>query len=1384
MAIKGDLTTINLGDIFQTLTVNKKTGVLNIHCGQRHKNIYLRDGEIFTISVSYSEWAFGDFLLKHGFLSNEQYTDIQKAREKDPETSYETILLDRDIFKENQVEDLITLQITEEIYDLFTWDDGEFAFEENDEFLLRKHKSGLTDTRIMINTSGLILEAARRADEWERFKEYIRSSKDIFKKQPFEAGNRPALTLEDDDRIVLEAVNGDKDVSEIAFEISLGIFEVYSSLFKLRRTNLIASLSIEELIEVGRKHMESGNYSKAVKVFERVNEIEEDEPEYISLYAEALEKFGNIRSAAIQYILIGTITATQGDNEQSVNGFRKVIELTPDDTVTRERLAMIYESQKRRQDALVEYRKLAEHYEKNRAYEDAQEALRKVLVIDENDIDARKKLGHILIESGNTGEGIVEYQIAAEKLYETMKPEDLEEALAVYEKIVSVNEESPELRMELANLYTMLEKHKQAVSEYEIIAEIYERMPDTADGGPNSAKWELLIDVYKQILTIDPDNIEAKEKIANALMQAGTSEKAKEQYKNIAQELQEKGDIVRSTEFLQKVTSLEPADLSARFSLASNLISKGKYNDAILEYKGIAIAAKKNNDLDNAEQAYSRIVELNPFEINAHKGLADVYYKQGEVEKSVGKYNDLGMICYGGGLYEPALGSYQLVHNLDPSNKDVLPMMSDLYVKLGDDEQAASILGDLAEMYAKEANFQKACYVYRDAVRISASSTRLLDRALTIALKVDAAQDIVRYGKTLAALYEKEDNLDAAIDVYEKVHRKFPEELQVLGEFARLLEKQGNVARACRYYRELSRYYLQNDLIPQSKEIILKAEKLMPDDTRIQLVLALLAARSGDIKEAQDRFKRILELDPEDVLALKGYGDILVREGSPEKALEHYSTAYSIFEDKQQYDRMVGIQEAILSLKPDDIGEKIKLAEIYEVLGDEIKLNICLSEAAHILIKEGDSETAYSMIRKFLDRNPMMDNVRRTLFNLALEQGDKDFAASEGVRLARHCMERRDFENAEVIIDYVLKFAPQNVYALIERDRIYFEKGDENKGLQSVQESIRVLRDNENYFLLKRHLRDVQKYIPDNAGIHETLGAVYAKEGAFYEAIDEYSIARTLFTQSDNTQGADECSGIIEKLSLREESREKEDGGAEDVAAVFKTYDAASEKEKISAKDRILEVIQDNAFSETNLLKLEKECAARNLESLELEIKQKLVKMFLARDVYTKAKEVFSEAGSYFRDNIEILHLMSMSAEQKGDFRFAGRCLERLFKEYDNSGNTELAVAVCARILSIEPYNKKAVRYIGRFADSKKRFTDDWTKEQEPEPEEGTAADIEKKDTSRKLLELCQSKLKDAPSKGKKFKKMQKKFITGMTEESLGNYDESIRIFSELEKSL
>jgi len=478
----------------------------------------------------------------------------------------------------------------------------------------------------------------------------------------------------------------------------------------------------------------------------------------------------------------------------------------------------------------------------------------------------------------------------------------------------------------------------------------------------------------------------------------------------------------------------------------------------------------------------------------------------------------------------------------------------------------------------------------------------------------------------------------------------------------------------------------------------------------------------------------------------------------------------------------VKVLESIIEIVPGDIQAKVRMAELYEMLGDELKLNTYISDAARMAIAENEKDRAYEMFRVILNRSPRLDNVRRSFFNISLDQGDKEIAAAEGVTLGRHCAERYDFDNAMVIIGYVLKFLPTWSMAHIERDKIHFENGEIEKGLEGLQETIGTLKTEGNFFLLKRHLRDIKKYVPKNSGIHETLGAVYAKEGAFEAALDEFRIAQTLFADSDNAAGAEKFQKIINKLIEKIEGTIAEEAPQTATHAgltdTFKKIDTETESE--TSVETISTLIKENSLKEIELLQIEENCRERGLDDLAAETQRQLVRLYIARGVYTKAREVFESAGKIFEGDIEILQLIADSAERSGDNRFAIGCLNALFKQFDSLGNSELATGICARILSIEPMNKRAIGYVRQFADSKDRLTTE--PENQPALRSSTSYVEEpaKQSESRELSEKCQAQIQNSGLEGDLFDAIQQQFFSGLTEESLGNYDESIRIFTEL----
>jgi hypothetical protein len=129
-----------------------------------------------------------------------------------------------------EIERIIKFKIQEVIDEVFTWQEGEFKFEQS---AVIYPKSLI---KIKLNTENLVLESARRFDEWPRIVSQIPSSDLVYKKV-----DRPELKLKlpDDELQVLSLLDGQRSVNDLVEISGLGKFHTYSSLYHLLTTGQI-----------------------------------------------------------------------------------------------------------------------------------------------------------------------------------------------------------------------------------------------------------------------------------------------------------------------------------------------------------------------------------------------------------------------------------------------------------------------------------------------------------------------------------------------------------------------------------------------------------------------------------------------------------------------------------------------------------------------------------------------------------------------------------------------------------------------------------------------------------------------------------------------------------------------------------------------------------------------------------------------------------------------------------------------------------------------------------------------------------------------------------------------------------------------------------------
>jgi TolA-binding protein len=200
MPIEGPLRELDIHDVFQLLDLSRKTGLLRV-------TSQLRDDE----GVVY----FDGGRVVHASIRS------RPAR------------LETGALSERELERKIRQQIETTVFDLMSWREGFFSFEE------RAVTDMPGETRVKVTTESLLMESARRIDEWSRIADKVPNLAVIPTLAPVSEDHETKLELLPHEWEVLTMIDGQRDVRAIAAALRRGEFEVAKVAYGLATTGVV-----------------------------------------------------------------------------------------------------------------------------------------------------------------------------------------------------------------------------------------------------------------------------------------------------------------------------------------------------------------------------------------------------------------------------------------------------------------------------------------------------------------------------------------------------------------------------------------------------------------------------------------------------------------------------------------------------------------------------------------------------------------------------------------------------------------------------------------------------------------------------------------------------------------------------------------------------------------------------------------------------------------------------------------------------------------------------------------------------------------------------------------------------------------------------------------
>jgi hypothetical protein len=132
MSLVGRLEDLALSDIFQILSIGKKTGTLLLKGSRGNAFITFKNGLVVRAETDDIERTLGEDLLHSGIIKDTVFNLASEVKKKLPAKSHAEILFELGSVSKDTLEKITKKRIERVVCQLLIWQDGNFQFEPDD----------------------------------------------------------------------------------------------------------------------------------------------------------------------------------------------------------------------------------------------------------------------------------------------------------------------------------------------------------------------------------------------------------------------------------------------------------------------------------------------------------------------------------------------------------------------------------------------------------------------------------------------------------------------------------------------------------------------------------------------------------------------------------------------------------------------------------------------------------------------------------------------------------------------------------------------------------------------------------------------------------------------------------------------------------------------------------------------------------------------------------------------------------------------------------------------------------------------------------------------------------------------------------------------------
>ncbi len=527
MAIKGSLSEAALADVIQLLTFSLKSGCLSVTDGKDFGNIFIKDGNIIHATILNRKYRLGDSMVVKHIIDEETLSralEIQKTQKK---KRLGEILVEIEAVTQETLEKELKHQVQETIFTMLTWESGYFNFEAG----LLPSPEELT---VQLPPQELLLEGARRVDEWHKIENKIPPSETVL--VPKDTIHDISLT--EQEQKIIKIIDGSRSIDDVLKLSEYDFFETCKVIYGLLTAGLLEKP--EKPLQEKRVTGDISEYRNLGFAFYKTEMYDEAEREY--------KKILEIDSSNAEALLfLGLISLKHNDLETTKEYFLKAVE--------KEKRPSVLNN-------------LGYVYGKLQSYDEAVSYLKQAQALAPDDLKVNCNLGVILYRQGKLDESRDVFTRVLELSPEVISPyvylsalylqqDDAEQAAHLLVEAVDKFPRYGVFKNNLAVLYESIDKAEEAEKLYR---QALEENPQDMNICKNLADFyyeEQILGAAKELYEKMPEDQRDWEvlfKLGNIVLRQGDAEQALALWLKARELNPEEEIITRNIEVLQKTS--------------------------------------------------------------------------------------------------------------------------------------------------------------------------------------------------------------------------------------------------------------------------------------------------------------------------------------------------------------------------------------------------------------------------------------------------------------------------------------------------------------------------------------------------------------------------------------------------------------------------------------------------------------------------------------------------------------------------------------------------------------------------------------------------------------------------------------------------------------